>query len=420
MKGYHTKGVVQLCFSADGKTLFSVGVDYTVALYDTNTSSKSFGKLVSSGQTKGVCLHVAPAGKDGSDFVSVGEKHVNGWSTKKEFKAEKAKLGEHSNKTFLCSVRVGCFGGDGVAVGTNEGDLVILKQSSSVACTFAKIHDKAVNAIYCGDGDRLLTGGKDGRINLLIRAGDDFTKCASFCITSGDVVRSLSLSEDGRKLLVGTQSCQVFEYTASPSSDVVVKKETAAEKLKAVIPEVMSNASVVFRTLIVAHCAGELWGLAVHPLQMEFSTVGDDKVLRIWSLKDRKQRHALDLGASARCCAYSPDGNYIAVGFGCGNKKDKKDGMFRIYRNDPSGPPTLVNETKEAKQWISEIKFSPDGRTLAVGSHDNSVYLYGGELQEFKRKGKFSKHGAFISHFDFSSDSKVLASNCGAYEILFW
>jgi WD40 repeat protein len=106
----------------------------------------------------------------------------------------------------------------------------------------------------------------------------------------------------------------------------------------------------------------------------------------------------------ARACAYSPDGVYLAVSFGCGakNKQNKKlaeDGMIRIYRqgSDPANPalPTLVkvSELKEAKQWISVLKFSPDGNTLAAGSRDNSIYLYS-VSQMFKRKAKFSKHNA--------------------------
>lgn len=47
VKGFHTGGVSQLCFSRSGGRLFSVGIDYTVAVYDTEKASKSFGKMVS-------------------------------------------------------------------------------------------------------------------------------------------------------------------------------------------------------------------------------------------------------------------------------------------------------------------------------------------------------------------------------------
>lgn len=38
-------------------------------------------------------------------------------------------------------------------------------------------------------------------------------------------------------------------------------------------------------------------------------------------------------------------------------------------------------------------------------------------------KSKFKpmrKHSSYITHVDFSVDSKYLHSNCGAYELLFW
>lgn len=37
---------------------------------------------------------------------------------------------------------------------------------------------------------------------------------------------------------------------------------------------------------------------------------------------------------------------------------------------------------KDAKEEISDIKFSPDATTMAVGSHDNSIYVY--KLSNFK------------------------------------
>ena len=46
VKGFHTGGISQLAFSLNGFRLFSVGIDYTVAVYDTEISSKSFGKMV--------------------------------------------------------------------------------------------------------------------------------------------------------------------------------------------------------------------------------------------------------------------------------------------------------------------------------------------------------------------------------------
>lgn len=439
MKGYHTKGVVQVAFSLDGTLLFSVGVDYTVAIYDCmetkgSSPNPSFGKLVSSGAMKGVCLHVSCLGKDsGSDFVSMGEKHVVVWrNSKGSYKQEQAKLGEHKNKTFLCAARLGGFGGDSVAVGTNDGDLIVLK-GTAMASTQSKVHDKALNALWSSqDGCQLVSGGRDGKVILWAKLADDIVKISSFSISSGKLppaVRSVCMSDDRTKVLIGTQTCEIlqFEVTAAPAAaDVRLTTDPAFEKSRdkvdGAMPWQYSDATLARRTLVSGHFLGELWGLAVHPepSRGEYCTVGDDMTLRIWSIAERRQKTSVDMGAIARCCAYSPDGSMIAVGYGKG--KSKEDGMFRIYRVsvDDNGetPPVPVYETKEAKQWIGEIKFSPDGRSLAVGSHDNSIYLYGVQ-QQFKRKAKFSKHNSFITHLDFSADSKVVQSNCGAYELLF-
>jgi WD40 repeat protein len=84
-----------------------------------------------------------------------------------------------------------------------------------------------------------------------------------------------------------------------------------------------------------------------------------------------------------------------------------------------------IAEFHDAKQWISDIKFSPDGASLAVGAHDNSIYLYsvtaaaGAEPAQFKKRAKFAKHNSYITHFDFTADSQRVRSNCGAYELLF-
>ena len=69
------------------------------------------------------------------------------------------------------------------------------------------------------------------------------------------------------------------------------------------------------------HCEGEVWGLAMHPSKATFATVGDDKTLRLWDMGDgtSKMVNFKTLKQAARCVAFSPDGQALAVG--------QKDGM---------------------------------------------------------------------------------------------
>lgn len=72
----------------------------------------------------------------------------------------------------------------------------------------------------------------------------------------------------------------------------------------------------------------------------------------------------------------------------------------------------------DPKEWIQAMAFSPDGSKLAVGSHDNRVYIY--DVGSYNRVATCSGHSSFITGLDWSTDSTCLHTVCGAYELLFW
>ncbi|CAK6978239.1 PREDICTED: echinoderm microtubule-associated protein-like 6, partial [Scomber scombrus] len=80
---------------------------------------------------------------------------------------------------------------------------------------------------------------------------------------------------------------------------------------------------------------------------------------------------------------------------------------------------TEVVHIKDRKEVIHEMKFSPDGAYLAVGSNDGLVDIYA-VAQRYKKVGECSKSSSFITHLDWSLDSKMLQSNDGAGERLFY
>lgn len=80
---------------------------------------------------------------------------------------------------------------------------------------------------------------------------------------------------------------------------------------------------------------------------------------------------------------------------------------------------TEVVHIKDRKEVIHEMKFSPDGSYLAVGSNDGPVDVYA-VAQRYKKIGECSKSLSFITHIDWSLDSKYLQTNDGAGERLFY
>ena len=58
---------------------------------------------------------------------------------------------------------------------------------------------------------------------------------------------------------------------------------------------------------------------------------------------------------------------------------------------------------KEAKEWSEVAKYSPDENYLAVGSHDNAVYVYSiNEAHKYHLYHKYSISSSFINALDWS------------------
>jgi len=165
----------------------------------------------------------------------------------------------------------------------------------------------------------------------------------------------------------------------------------------------------------------EMWGLAMHPLKNEFCSGAEDETLRVWDPAQRTILAMAKLGGPARCCAYSPDGSLIAVGIGGKFAKHKLSGKWLLLSSTDL---SVVHEPPHTRfERVSDIKFAPDGRHVAVANADNGIDVY--ELSDggrggVRRIGKLEGHSSFVNHIDFSADSLKLQSNCGAHELLYW
>lgn len=80
---------------------------------------------------------------------------------------------------------------------------------------------------------------------------------------------------------------------------------------------------------------------------------------------------------------------------------------------------TEVVHIKDRKEVVHELKFSPDGSFLAVGSNDGFVDVYA-VAQRYKKVGECRGSASFITHLDWSVDSRFLQTNDGAGERLFY
>ena len=126
--------------------------------------------------------------------------------------------------------------------------------------------------------------------------------------------------------------------------------------------------------------------------------VRTDKV-RLWDVKNVSE-HKLPLGywSSASTLAFSPDGETLTIGNGNGgiHSYSTITGSDRGFNIPPHG------------SWVNALSYSPNGKVLASGSSDNTIFLRDAETGDCKAILK--KHTHSVVSVVFSPDGETLAS----------
>jgi len=160
-----------------------------------------------------------------------------------------------------------------------------------------------------------------------------------------------------------------------------------------------------------SHHEGEVWGLATMEGKGKFITSGDDNKIMIWDIMQRKctvinriaatqtdaaskppQRKIIG-GAStlsslppdqqSRALAYLPSKEHLAVAH--------NDGVVTI-RSIANAQNQVLCSLKDPREWCEVMDYSPKGDKLAVGSHDNNVYVYTVGDQKYTKYAVLKAH----------------------------
>ncbi|KAJ8418423.1 hypothetical protein AAFF_G00141320 [Aldrovandia affinis] len=155
----------------------------------------------------------------------------------------------------------------------------------------------------------------------------------------------------------------------------------------------------------------ELWGLASHPFKDLFLTCAQDRQVCLWNSGDHSLEWTRLLEEHGHCADFHPSGAVVAIGTHSG----------KWYALDAETRDLVAIHT-DGNEQLSVMRFSVDGTLLAVGSHDNFIYLYtvSDKGRKYSRYGKCTGHSSYITHLDWSPDNKFIMSNSGDYEILYW
>eukprot|EP00163_Fabomonas_tropica_P034258 TRINITY_DN93_c0_g1_i1.p1 TRINITY_DN93_c0_g1~~TRINITY_DN93_c0_g1_i1.p1 ORF type:complete len:2052 (-),score=797.91 TRINITY_DN93_c0_g1_i1:729-6884(-) len=387
LSGQHYRGVNCVGFSNSGKRLATVGLDddHTLVVWKWKSADVI---ATAKGHTDKI-LSVSWAPND-EYLVTCGVKHIKFWLLRgNQLIGKKGIFGKNGSIQTIIDT---AFGPDGTCyTGTASGAIYAWKRDPSnknsplfkcagaVAREGGKNHSGPLFGL-AATRNGFISGGKDGKV-LLWDSKFNQTGAVNLPESGGPgkrCIRAIASGPSG-EIVVGTKRSEIYEVSGS-------------------------NASLT----LAGHAEGELWGLATHPSKHIFVTASDDKSVRLWDIKTRKQIARTTLTKRVRSAAFSPDGNTVAVG--C------MDGRWYALSTTDLRE---IAKKKHCSEEIADLKFSPDGTRLAVGSHDNFVDIYD-VGRNFKRIARCKGHSSFITHLDWSDDSRFIQTNSGDYEHLFW
>mmetsp|Transcript_12674 Transcript_12674/g.39131 ORF Transcript_12674/g.39131 Transcript_12674/m.39131 type:complete len:624 (-) Transcript_12674:4574-6445(-) len=394
LAGLHAVAVTQLAFSPSGERLASMGGDpgRTLVVHNWRTGARLFSGCSSLlGQVLGISFI-----SDGPDSISVcgvGEPYVCFWRREgSKIVHRRGAFGRRARRQpTLCLAQCG----DVTLSGQASGHLYVWHGRNCVQAIHA--HRGSLNALYVGSRG-VLTGGKDGRVRQWSHKLDPGANFDLTEIGLNPTVRSVCLSSDGAKLLVGTGGNEIYELSAADGSDALGGPVTSSHFVS-------------------------ISGVACHPLKLEFATSGGDCTVRAWDIITRNLVRMVKLEAPISCVTYHPNGEVLAVGLGCSNTTsepctplNRNTGGFCVL-NDTDF--TIAFAARDSTLALVACRFSPDGEILALASEDCSTYLYAA-AEEYELIGQCRRHAAPVRHIDFSKDARWLRSCCDGGQLHFF
>ena len=387
-QGRGSRAVTTLAFNKDGSLLASCGLDndHTVRIWKWQSKQQLTEQKGGPDKILDCCFSPTE-----DTLCTAGIKHIYFWFGAKNWDKKKGIFGKNE----MCNMTTAQFLPDGKAItGATNGNLYIWDGNQCFKSF--KAHDRAIHTLRVV-GNEILSGGSDHKLNI---------------INASNLQTINSLQMDS--IPIAVDKCN--------GSIIVGLRNGSITKIDG------KNQKNVMRS----HCDGEVWGLDVHPTSPNLIiSTGDDNKTMLWDVNNRLclrtgtldrtagQARKAGYGAStlaltapnqqARCIAINKANGHVAVAH--------NDGHINI-RPSLDDLNNITNTLNDPKEWTECMRYSPDGSKLAVGSHDQHIYIY--DANSYALLSKIWKHSSYLTALDWSNDSTALHSTCGSYELLYF
>jgi WD40 repeat protein len=251
-------------------------------------------------------------------------------------------------------------------------------------------HEGTVNALaFSGDGKRLASAAEDRTVRLWdVRQRRE----RAVCVGHSEPVRAVAISPDGTLVASGEGKFPTrSEPTLGPAG--VVK---------------LWDAATGAERATLRGCAGRVFAVAFSPDGSLLAAAGShDPTIRLWDVATRQEVRRIT--AKGReiiwSLAFAPDGNTLAAALG--DRWTNSPGEARVW-DLTSGKDKERAVLKGHSGPVVVVAFSPDGRTLATGSDDSTIRLWG--VARWRLRAVLQAHTGPVMSLAFSRDGRRLAS----------
>ncbi|NXQ07373.1 EMAL1 protein, partial [Vidua macroura] len=378
--GFFDRAVTCIAFSKSngGSSLCSVddSNDHVLSVWDWQKEEKLADVKCSNEAVFAADFHPT----DTNIIVTCGKSHLYFWTLEGNSLIKKQGLFEKQEKPKFVLCVTFSENGDTITGDSSGNILVWGKGTNRISHAVQGAHEGGIFALcMLRDGTLVSGGGKDRK---LISWNGNYQKIHKTEIPEQfGPIRTVAEGK-GDVVLIGTTRNFVLQGTLSGDFFPITQGHT-----------------------------DELWGLAVHSSKPQFFTCGHDKHITLWDATTHHPIWNKVIEDPAQSSGFHPSASVVAVG--------TLTGRWFVFDTETKD---LVTVHTDGNEQLSVMRYSPDGNFLAIGSHDNCIYIYGVSEngRKYTRIGKCSGHSSFITHLDWSVNSQYLVSNSGDYEILYW
>ncbi|KAM4542385.1 echinoderm microtubule-associated protein-like 1 isoform 5-T5 [Odontesthes bonariensis] len=377
--GFFDRALVCLAFSKSngGNTLCVVddSNDHVLSVWDWQREDRLAEVKCSNESVFAADFHPT----DSNIIVTCGKSHLCFWTMEKGMLVKKQGLFEKQEKPKFVLCVTFAENGDAITGDSSGNILVWGKGTNRISHVIQGAHEGSIFAVCMLRNGTLVSGGKDRR---LVSWDGSYQKIQTVEVPElFGPIRTIAEGK-GESVLIGTTKNFVLQGSLDGEFTSITQGHT-----------------------------DELWGLAVHPWKPQFLTCGYDRQVCLWDSSMHQLIWNKSIEDTAQSAGFHPCGAVVAIG--------TQTGRWLVLDTDSKD---LVAVHTDGNEQLSVMRYGPDGNFLAIGSHDNYIYIYAvaENGKKYSRVGKCSGHSSFITHLDWSVDSQYLVSNSGDYEILYW